>query len=104
MRRGRDARVGAQHAAPLQFSFPSPKRAGRLLATARQRPYSPRPPHRRYAMRPRHTLSILLAAALGSQPAPPPKAPSAEAKQAIDPPDAKGPRPTRPGPADPPAA
>src|SRR5204862_7186320 len=38
----------------------------------------------RYAMRPRHTLPILLAAAFGCQAAPPPKDTSAEAKQAID--------------------
>src|SRR5438552_13077992 len=71
-----------------------------LLATARQRPYSPRPPQRRYAMRPRHTLSILLAAALGCQAAPPPKDTSAEAKQAIDAADAKWARLTAAGHAD----
>src|SRR5438034_4971009 len=40
-------------------------------------------PQRRSAMRPRHTLPILLAAAFGCQAAPPPDT-SAEAKQAID--------------------
>ena len=40
-------------------------------------------------MRPRHTLSILVVAALGCQAAPPPKDTSAEAKQAIDAADAR---------------
>ena len=51
-------------------------------------------------MRPRRTLSILLAAALGCQAAPPPKDTSAEAKQAIDAADAKWARLTAAGHAD----
>src|SRR5947208_13813202 len=56
-------------------------------------------PHRRCAMRPGHTLPILLAAALGCQAAPA-KDTSAEAKQAIDAADANWPRPTTAGHAD----
>ena len=51
-------------------------------------------------MRPRHTLPILVAAALGCQAAPPPKDTSAEAKQAIDAADAKWARLTAAGHAD----
>ena len=51
-------------------------------------------------MRPRHTLPILVAAALGCQAAPPPKDTSAEAKQAIDAADARWGRLTAAGHAD----
>src|SRR5256884_4274819 len=57
-------------------------------------------PQRRCAMRPRHTLCILVVAALGCQAAPPPKDTSAEAKQAIDAADAKWARLTAAGHAD----
>src|SRR6266581_1200075 len=56
-------------------------------------------PQRRSAMRPGQTLSILLAAALGCQAAPPPDT-SAEAKQAIDAANANWPRLTAAGHAD----
>src|SRR5439155_1322145 len=56
-------------------------------------------PQRRCAMRPRHTLPILFAAALGCQAAPPPDT-TAEAKQAIDAADANWARLTAAGHAD----
>src|SRR5881397_813498 len=56
-------------------------------------------PQRRCAMRPRHTLPIVLLAALGCQAAPPPDT-SAEAKQAIDAANATWPRLTAAGHAD----
>src|SRR6266516_51613 len=57
------------------------------------------PPQRRYAMRPRHTLPILVVAALGCNAAPPPDT-TAEAKQAIDAANANWPRLTAAGHAD----
>src|SRR6267378_2628633 len=50
-----------------RYSAPCPRimHRGWLLAIARQRPYSPRPPQRRCAMRAMQVLPILLAAALG---------------------------------------